>query len=185
MTERLDQHGSQKFNELFEENTAEPGSLAEIVDKHAGDAIFLGTENDGDVKGADGGLTDFVGSMTERDPNDFYEEDDDDSISSDAIGNVDITGSAAGVARGFGSHVPLDLGSGGFQIEEIPDRAIPNMNRAQATEELDDYDDDDSSNGKYDSRELENLSIPGSKGGGEDGYDGEDEGQTDKNSPMN
>ncbi len=42
-------------------------------------------------------------------------------------------------------------------------------------------------NGKYDSRETWRIAEhPWRQGdGGVDGYDGEDEGQTDKNSPMN
>ena len=175
MADRLNQHGSEKFDELFEENTGEPGSLAEIVDKHAGDAIFLSPLSDGDVKGADGGLGDLVGEMEPSDPDDNWEEGDDDRLSSDAIAGVDITGTAAGLARGFGSHVPLDIGSGGFQIEEIPDRALPNRNRPAPGEELDDYDDDDPSNGKYDPRELESLSIPGARTRDQDTGVGDDE----------
>jgi hypothetical protein len=162
MAGRLDQHGSEKFSELFDEDTGEPGSLGEIVDKHAGDAIFLAPEDNRPAKGADGGYSDIVGEMLPSDPDDFYEEGDDDLISGDAIAGVDITGTAPGLARGFGSHVPLDLGAGGFQIENIPDRALPHVNRPLADEELDDYDDDDPGNGKYDPKDLETLSIPGS-----------------------
>ena len=163
MAGRLDRHGSEEFNELFEENTAEPGTLAEIVDKHAGDALFLSDEKDGSVRGADGGYSDIITELGPLDPDDDWEESDDDTLSGDAIAGVDITGTAPGVARGFGSHLPLDLGAGGFQIEDIPDRALPNMHRPQADEELDDYDDDDPNNGKYDPRDLETLSIPGAK----------------------
>ncbi len=161
MAGRLNQHGSEKFDELFEENTGAIGDLSDIVDKHAGDAVFLGGINDGSVKGADGGEADFIGEMNSSDPDDFDEERDDDSLSGQAASDVDITGTAAGIARGFGSHVPLDIGSGGFQIEEIPDRALSHLGRTLPDEELDDYDDDDPNNGKYDPRELESLSIPG------------------------
>jgi hypothetical protein len=162
MAGRLDHHGNEKFDELFEENTGEPGALGDIVDKHSGNIVLLPGERDGSVSGADGGLMDFVVELGSSDPDDDWEEADDDGISRDAISGVDITGTTPGLARGFGSHVPLDLGSGGFQIEEIPDRALPNMYRPRADEELDDYDDDNPNNGKYDPKDLEALSIPGS-----------------------
>jgi hypothetical protein len=163
MAERLDQHGSEKFDNLFEENTGEPGSLGEVVDKHAGDAVILSDEESGIGKGADGGLADLVGELGQSDPADDSEESDDDAISGDAVSEVDITGSTPGVARGFGSHVALDLGAGGFEIEDIPQRVLPNMQRPHVNEELDDYDDDNPNNGKYDPKDLELLSVPGSK----------------------
>lgn len=58
-----------------------------------------------------------------------------------------ILGQVPGVADGTGSTVPMDLGSGGFQIEENPygrtqfdERLI--AAREAGTAELDDYDDD-------------------------------------------
>jgi hypothetical protein len=168
MSGRLDQHGSEKFNKLFNEDTAEPGTLAEIVDKHAGDALFLSAEDDGSVKGADGGIADFVGEMGEADPDDAYEDYNDLTLTGERVGSVDITGTAEGLARGFGSHRALDLGADGFQIEEIPDRALPYTNRTGTDEELDDYDDDDPTNGKYDPKDLEGLSVPGSNTPGDE-----------------
>jgi hypothetical protein len=100
--------------------------------------------------------------MGPSDPDDDWEEADTDRMSANPFAGVDITGTTPGLARGFGSHVPLDLGAGGFQIEEIPDRVLPNRNRSDAGEELDDYDDDNPNNGKYDPKDLEILSIPGS-----------------------
>ncbi len=38
--ERLDKHDS-IHHELFDEDTAQVGSLGDIVEKHAGDAVFL------------------------------------------------------------------------------------------------------------------------------------------------
>jgi len=162
MAGRMERHGSDKFYQLFEETTAEPGSLGEIVDKHAGDAVFLSGEQQSAAKGADSGLADFVGEMGQSDPDNDWEEREDDKISFDAVSGVDITGSTPGIARGFGSHVSLDLGSGGFQIEDIPETALSHHAVRRPGEELDDYDDDNPDNGKFDPKELEDLSIPGS-----------------------
>jgi hypothetical protein len=164
-SERLDKHGSKKAHELFDENTAQVGSLGEVVDKHAGDSISL-TDDQRSPGGADGGEQDFVAEMNPEDPSAEWEELDDEYAASDredsqGIGETDITGTAAGIARGFGSHLPQDLGSGGFEIEEIPRRALRYQGQPAADEELDDYDDDDPNNGKYDPKDLEELSIPG------------------------
>jgi hypothetical protein len=158
----MDRHGSEKFDDLFGENTGEPGSLAEIVDKHAGDAIFLSGEDNGSVKGADGGLSDMVGELGQLDPDEDWEDRDDDELSRDAIAGVDITGTATGVARGFGSHLPLDIGSGGFQIEDMPDGAL-NHARATADAELDDYDDDYLERPDFDSDDTEAEGVRNKK----------------------
>ena len=163
---RLDRHGSKEAHELFDEDTAQVGSVGDIVDKHAGDAVFL-TPDQPDAGGADGGEADFTAEMEPSDPSAEWEELDDEYAGTDredeeGIGETDITGTAAGIARGFGSHLPLDLGSGGFQIEEIPRRALRYKDQPVPDEELDDYDDDDPDNGKYDPKDLEELSIPGS-----------------------
>ncbi len=136
MTERLDQHGSQKFNELCSKRTRpSPAHLAEIVDKHAGDAVFLGTENDGDVKGADGGLSDFVGSMTERDPERLSTRSRTTTTRSPAMRSaacrhLRLGGGSSRVASAAMSRSILARAA--FRSRTFPDRAIPNMNRAQA-----------------------------------------------------
>lgn len=163
---RLDRHGSKEAHELFDEDTAQVGSVGDIVDKHAGDAIFL-TPEERDRGGADGGEADFTAEMEPSDPSTEWEELDDEFAGADredeeGIGETDITGTAAGIARGFGSHLPQDLGSEGFEIEEIPRRALRYQGQPVPDEELDDYDDDDPDNGKYDPKDLEELSIPGS-----------------------
>ncbi len=142
--ERLDKH-SKIHHELFDENTNTVGSLGDIVEKHAGDAVFLTPKEKG-VGGADGGLSDWEAEMTETDPapnagmnaGDLYSEGDESGLSS-----ADQTGTVAGIARGFGTHLPQDFGSGGFQVEEVPDTVLgrpPHLIRDG--EELDDYDDD-------------------------------------------
>ena len=61
-------------------------------------------------------------------------------------------GTVAGIARGFGTHLPQDIGAGGFQVETIPDSALKLPPRPLADgEELDDYD-DDTDDGKYDAK---------------------------------
>ena len=56
---------------------------------------------------------------------------------------TDGSGTVAGIARGFGTHLPQDIGAGGFQVETIPDSALKYQGRPPADgEELDDYDDD-------------------------------------------
>ena len=142
--ERLDKH-SGIHHELFDEDTDQIRSLGDIVEKHAGDAVFLSpperSSND-----ADGGEEDFEEEMLETDPApnggmdtaDLYSPDDEDGT----LG-TDQSGTVAGIARGFGTHLPQDLGAGGFQVESIPDRALKITGRPLADgEELDDYDDD-------------------------------------------
>lgn len=142
--ERLDKH-SKIHHELFDEDTNTVGSLGDIVEKHAGDAVFL-TPEEKSVGGADGGLSDWEAEMTETDPapnagmdaGDLYSEDDGQGLPA-----ADQTGTVAGIARGFGTHLPQDLGRGGFQVEEVPDTVLGLPPRIiRDGEELDDYDDD-------------------------------------------
>lgn len=142
--ERLDKHDA-IHHELFDEDTNQVGSLGEIVEKHAGDAVFL-TPAEKSIGGADGGEADFEAEMLETDPdpeagadeNDLYSADDERSVF-----GTDQTGTVEGIARGFGTHLPQDIGAGGFQVETIPDSALHLRQRPLADgEELDDYDDD-------------------------------------------
>lgn len=132
-------------HELFDEDTNQIGSLGDIVEKHAGDAVFL-TPPEPSVGGADGGESDFEAEMLEADPAPNDGMDDGDFYSaSDETGTLgtDQSGTVAGIARGFGTHLPQDFGAGGFQVEAIPDRALRLQGRPLADgEELDDYDDD-------------------------------------------
>ncbi len=142
--ERLDRHNG-IHHELFDEDTNQVGSLGDIVEKHAGDAVFL-TPPEKSVGGADAGLSDWEAEMLEADPapdagmdsGDLYSAEDEDGIE-----GTDATGTVAGIARGFGTHLPQDIGAGGFQVETIPDSALKYQARSLAAgEELDDYDDD-------------------------------------------
>ncbi len=152
--ERFDKH-SKIHHELFDEDTNQIGSLGDIVEKHAGDAVFL-TPPEKSVGGADGGEEDFEAEMLETDPApsaggmndaDFYSADDEDGT----LG-TDQSGTVTGIARGFGTHLPQDFGAGGFQVEAIPDRVLRMQGRSLAEgEELDDYD-DDTDTGKDDAR---------------------------------
>lgn len=165
MPERLDRHGDRQARDLFEQNTAQVGALGDLIDARSSDSIRLG-QPDESVGGVDAGESDFEAEMNPDDPPEDWEEADDSfpAQSEDdekGIGETDITGTAAGIARGFGSHLPLDLGKDGFQIEEIPTAAMGRLGSVREGEELDDYDDDDPNNGKFDPRELETLSIPG------------------------
>ena len=149
--ERLDRH-SKIHHELFDENTAQVGSLGDIVEKHAGDAVFL-TPPEKSVGGADGGESDFEAEMLltdpaageDMDPDDLYSADDEDEVFA-----ADQTGTVQGIARGFGTHLPQDLGRDGFQVEEIPDAALGFRRRQRDGEELDDYDNDDNTDGQFD-----------------------------------
>lgn len=159
--ERLDKH-SKIHHELFDEDTAQVGSLGDIVEKHAGDAVFLAPAEKS-VGGADGGMSDLEAEMNDTDPapgegvdaSDLYSAADEDTLSS-----TDQTGTVAGIARGFGTHLPQDIGNGGFQVEELPDAALALQGRPlREGEELDDYDD---ANGQYDvSGDLARASEPG------------------------
>jgi len=162
--ERLDRH-DKIHHQLFDENTAQVGSLGDIVDKHARDAMFL-TPDERSIGGADGGLSDLEAEMLESDPPGDEGMNPDDLFSAEneeQVWSTDQTGSVQGIARGFGTHLPQDIGNGGFQIEEIPNEALPFRQRRVADgEELDDYDDDDDSNGKFDTRDLfAGVSEPG------------------------
>ena len=100
--------------------------LGDIVEKHAGDAVFL-TPPEKSPNDADGGEEDFEAEMLEADPApndgmdeaDFYSATDEDGIS-----GTDQSGTVAGIARGFGTHLPQDIGAGGFQVETIPDPVL-------------------------------------------------------------
>ena len=162
--DRLDKH-DKIHHELFDENTNQVGSLGDIVEKHAGDAVFLGPSEKG-VGGADGGESDFEDEMNETDPAPREGMDPDDVYSArdeDTISSTDQTGTVQGIARGFGTHLPQDIGREGFQVEEIPDKALQHASRPLAEgEELDDYDDDDDGTAKFDQdAELSRASQPG------------------------
>jgi len=151
--ERLDKHDG-IHHELFDEDTNQVGSLGDIVEKHAGDAVFL-TPPEKSAGGADGGLGDWEAEMLEADPApdagmdsaDLYSAEDQEGVFA-----TDGTGTVAGIARGFGTHLPQDLGAGGFQVETISDSALKYQGRPPLDgEELDDYD-NDADDGKYDAQ---------------------------------
>lgn len=141
-------------HELFDENTSQIGSLGDIVEKHAGDAVFL-TPPEKSPNDVDGGEEDFEAEMLEADPapNDGMDSADLFSAADeDGTLGADQTGTVAGIAPGFGTHLPQDFGAGGFQVEAIPDRVLSMQARPLAEgEELDDYDDDTDA-GKDDAR---------------------------------
>ncbi|MDR3706843.1 MAG: hypothetical protein P4L33_00965 [Capsulimonadaceae bacterium] len=149
MTEqRMDKHGSTEARRLFESDTAQIGALGDIVEEHGGDNIVLVTEPS--TGGADAGESDFAVEMNSNDPSDDVEAIDDefpgeDVEDSEGIGETDLMGSAKGIARGFGSHLAQDIGSDGFQIEEIPAGAAAKRNWPAKGGELDDYDDNKTS----------------------------------------
>lgn len=160
---RLDKH-DKIHHELFDEDTNEVGSLGDLVEKHAGDAVFL-TPPERSVGGADGGEADWEAEMSDTDPadggdmnpGDLYSAEDEDTIFA-----TDQTGTVAGIARGFGTHLPQDIGAGGFRVEEIPRKALKYQGRPVADgEELDDYD-DEGDGGEFDSSPgLARASEPG------------------------
>lgn len=151
--ERLDKHDA-IHHQLFDEDTNQVGSLGDIVEKHAGDAVFL-TPPEKSPNGVDGGEMDFEAEMLETDPAPNDGMDDGDLYSAadeDGIFSADQTGTVEGIARGFGTHLPQDIGAGGFQVETIPNRALNLRPRQLADgEELDDYD-DDTNEGKDDAK---------------------------------
>lgn len=133
-------------HELFDEDTAQVGSLGDIVEQHAGDAVFL-TPPEKSTGGADGGYSDWEAEMNETDPAPNEGMDPDDLYSAEdetEVTGTNQTGTVEGIARGFGTHLPQDIGRGGFQVEELPDAAMKLENRPAPAEgeELDDYDDD-------------------------------------------
>ena len=142
--ERLDRHDG-IHHELFDEDTNQVGSLGDIVEKHAGDAVFLGPR-EASIGGADGGESDFEAEMLEADPVPGAGMDEGDLFSAEdqaGFSAADGSGTVAGIARGFGTHLPQDIGAGGFQVESIPDSVLKLRTRPLADgEELDDYDDD-------------------------------------------
>ncbi len=142
--ERLDKH-DKIHHELFDEDTNQIGSLGDIVEKHAGDAVFL-TPPEKSPNDVDGGEMDFEAEMLQTDPAPNDGMDDADLYSAadeDGILSTDQSGTVSGIARGFGTHLPQDFGAGGFQVESIPDRVLNLIPRPLADgEELDDYDDD-------------------------------------------
>ncbi|MBV9852254.1 MAG: hypothetical protein JO250_21515 [Armatimonadetes bacterium] len=162
--QRLDRH-DKIHHELFDEDTNQVGSLGDIVDKHAGDAVFL-TPGEKTPGGADGGETDFESEMNATDPPEREGMDPDDLYSADNEDEVfatDQTGTVEGIARGFGTHLPQDIGKDGFQVEEIPRRALKYRDQPVRAdgEELDDYDDDTDA-GRYDADPaLTQASQPG------------------------
>ena len=142
--ERLDKHDA-IHHALFDEDTAQVGSLGDLVEKHAGDAEFLAVPEKS-PNGVDGGEADFEAEMLmadpaareDRDPADMYSPDNETGSLS-----VDQTGTVAGIARGFGTHLPQDIGAEGFQVETLPNSALYSPGPPLADgEELDDYDDD-------------------------------------------
>jgi hypothetical protein len=142
--ERLDKHDA-IHHQLFDENTAQVGSLGDLVEKHAGDAEFFAA-SEKSPNGVDGGEEDFEAEMLMADPADREDRDPTDSYSPNRETgdlSVDQTGAVAGIARGFGTHLPQDIGAGGFQVETLPDSALNSPRPFLAEgEELDDYDDD-------------------------------------------
>ncbi len=144
MAERLDKH-DKIHHQLFDEDTAHVGSLGDIVEQHAGDAVFL-TPPEHSPNGVDGGESDFEVEMNQTDPAGDEDMDPDDEYSAadqDGLPNAGMTGTVAGIARGFGTHLPQDVGRNGFQIESLPAGAFKMQGRPLADgEELDDYDDD-------------------------------------------
>jgi len=141
--ERLDKHDA-IHHELFDEDTAQVGSLGDLVEKHAGDAVFLAAPEKS-PNGVDGGEEDFEAEMLMTDPAaneamnpaDLYSPDNETEELS-----TDQTGTVAGIARGFGTHLPQDIGAGGFQVETLPNSALFAPRPLAEGEELDDYDDD-------------------------------------------
>jgi len=158
---RLDKH-DKTHHELFDENTSQVGSLGDVVEAHAGDAVFL-TPDEKSVGGADAGESDFESEMIPTDPDDEEVDPEDMYTGEEEVWGTDQTGTVEGIARGFGTHLPQDLGRDGFHVEELPDAALKYQSRVvHAGEELDDYDDDDDTNGNYDPGDkLALLSQPG------------------------
>ncbi len=141
--ERLDKHDA-IHHELFDEDTAQVGSLGDLVEKHAGDAVFLAAPEKSS-NGVDGGEEDFEAEMLMTDPAPNEAMDPTDLYSPDNETEelfTDQTGTVAGIARGFGTHLPQDIGAGGFQVETLPKSALLAPRPLAEGEELDDYDDD-------------------------------------------
>ena len=108
-----------------------------------GDSLVLGPVDSAE-NGVDEGEADFEEEALPLDPAEQWEGEDDTFVTGtnddeDGIGSTDLTGTATGIARGFGSHQPLDLGAGGFQIEDEPTRRLKPA-QTDANGELSDYD---------------------------------------------
>ena len=148
--QRMDRHGSPTARKLFESDTSQVGALGDIVEDHDGDRFNLSSERS--RAGADPGESDLAAQMDFDDPQEIFDEEGGEIKQTgqdriDLAGETDIAGTASGIARGFGSHLPQDLGADGFQIEEIPVAASSIKHNAGSNGELDDYDDVDSVNG--------------------------------------
>ena len=160
---RLNRHGSREAHRLFDEDTAQIGALGDIVEKHGGDSLNLRPEPS--VGGADAGESDLAAEMLPMDPSAEWESLDDEypgenEEDPEGIGEADITGTAAGIAPGFGTHLSQDLGADGFQIEEMPVEASAPMRRRPGSGELDDYD-EGKDDGQFDLGDLAGVSEPG------------------------
>ena len=71
---------------------------------------------------------DFVEEMGMADPDPDADVEDSDFITgAEHDRSVDITGTATGIARGMATHLPLDLGADGFQIEEAESSGDPRL----------------------------------------------------------
>ncbi len=144
LDKQLHTHSSM-HHELFDEDTDQVGSLGDLVEKHAGDAVFL-TPPEKSVGGADGGLADWEAEMLETDPSENVGMDADDLYSADdeteGMPAADMTGTVPGIARGFGTHLPQDLGADGYQVEEMPNVVMTAKTLPTSDGELSDYDDD-------------------------------------------
>lgn len=155
---------SPMHHELFDEDTDQVGSLGDLVEKHAGDAVFLAPSEPG-VGGADGGLADWEAEMLETDPSENAGMDADDLYSAadeqEGMPAADLTGTVAGIARGFGTHLPQDLGADGYQVEELPDIALAQRPPLTADGELSDYDDNEDNGPDDPDPALARASQPG------------------------
>lgn len=151
---------TENWQRLDDLDTDEPletnrsGSIPhEVALKEAGapSEVFLGDSHARTVT-AEGQEDDFVEtSMLSEDPDadDGVQDFTDETLENEdgALLATSILGKVPGVADGAGSTLPMDLGSGGFQIEENPyaraqfDERLLAAREAGAAE-LDDYDDD-------------------------------------------
>lgn len=83
---------------------------------------------------------DFEASMLETDPDPNAGANEDETLGQGEGRAADITGTVTGIARGMATHLPQDLGAGGFQIEE-PE--ISGDTRARNSEPNDENSDSD------------------------------------------
>ncbi len=83
---------------------------------------------------------DFVDSMNQTDPDPNTGADEDDFIGDADLGRApDLTGTVTGIDRGMATHLPQDIGRGGFQIVEPEAAGDPRA--LDAGDEVDDEDD--------------------------------------------